>query len=147
MVDLSDYVMMAELQEMMHITIPAYVKRRTITIAHTRFIHKEVIHMFPFACLASKCTDLKGYLPLQYFAKEVGISWKTLDHRIAFMRKSGLHVFTYKVMYNRVMIEVGHELILASQRYIPFYLRNFQTADEYHVREMHRVGDITVGFY
>lgn len=147
MVDLSDYVMMAELQEMMHITIPAHIKRKAITIAHTRFIHKDAFKMANFECLIAKCTDLKGYLPLQYFAKEVGISWKTLDHRIAFMRKSGLDVFTYKVMFNRVMIEVGHELILASQRYIPFYLRNFQTSDKYNVREMHRVGDITVGFY
>ena len=147
MVDLSDYVMMAELQEMMHITIPAYVKRRAITLAHTRFIHKDVLKMWAFECLVSKCTDLKGYLPLQYFAKEVGISWKTLDHRIAFMRKSGLEVFTHKLICNRVMIHVGHELIVASQKLTPFYLRNFQTADEYDVKEIHRVGDITVGFY
>lgn len=147
MVDLSDYVMMEELQRMMHITIPAYLKRRAITLAHTRFIHKDIVRLWPCGQLLSLCTDLTGYLPLQYFAKEVGVSWKTLDHRIAFMRKSGLEVFTHKLICNRVMVYVGKELILASQKHTPFYLRNFQVADKYEVKEIHRVGDITIGFY
>ena len=145
--DLSDYIMIAELQELMHITLPAHIKRRAITLAHTRFIKKSLLEGCAFKSLADKCSDLKGYLPLHHFAKEVGVSWKTLDHRICFMRKTNLKLFEYKLICNRVMIFVGDELIQASQKAKPFYLTNFQIAHEYGVKEIHRVGDIMIGFY
>lgn len=145
--DLSDYIMIAEMQELMHITLPAHIKRRAITIAHTRFLKKELLEGCAFQPLAKKCSDLKGYLPLQHFAKEVGISWKTFEHRIGFMRKTNQELFSYKVICNRVMIFVGEDMIHAAKEHTPFWLKDFQVGSTYDVKEIHRIGDIIIGFY
>ena len=147
MIDLSNHILVAQLQHKINQTLPQHLKKRAVTVTHTRFIDKKYLEDTFFYALANRCKDLRGYLPLPYFAKEVGISSKSLEHRVLFMKKTKLNIFTYLIIFNRVFIYVGADIINASKKFTAFPVRNWQKTEEYNVKEIHPVGDIYVGFY
>ncbi len=147
MVDLSNHILVAELQLMINQTLSQHLKKRAITITHTRFIDKKFLEDTFFYGVASRCQDLQGYLPLPYIAKQVGISTKSLEHRVLFMKKTNLNIFKYIIIFNRVFIYVGMDIINASKKLTAFPIRNWQKTEEYNVKEIHPLGDIYIGFY